>query len=187
MRIRVLQTATHVELISESSCVTQAKALSLHELTAGTPSIHKAVEITLLDTLALFLRETTLRKALVEINAPSRNLWLLEQIDIWNYAIEKGMIGTKIAYVVAARSVDRELSFAEHYAGRRGIALKFFTARSEALAWLLYQQVPFASGRESRSAVAIGPAVREASLAELMSRRDCVHAYGGLTLPDVAA
>ena len=60
-------------------------------------------------------------------------------------------------------------------------------SQPEALAWLLYQQVPFASGRESRSAVAIGPAVREASLAELMSRRDCVHAYGGLTLPDVAA
>ncbi len=166
MQIRVFKSATHIELTAATRCVTQPEPFPLLELASGTPSGPQAVAFALLDTLAVFLRETTLRTALVEVIAPSRNLWMLEHIDIWNYAIEKGMIGTKIAYVVPASTVDRELIFAENYAGNRGIVLKFFKARSEALPWLLNQHVPHASARDSGTAATFGPAAAERSSAE---------------------
>jgi hypothetical protein len=146
MHIGVFQAETHIELIGETRSPAQPEAFPLLELTAGTPSIPQAEAFTLLDTLTVFMRETSLRKALIEVMAPSRNLWLLEHIDIWNYAVEKGLIGARIAYVVSARAVDSELIFAERYAGKRGIALKFFAAKSDALPWLLQPRAPHSSG-----------------------------------------
>jgi hypothetical protein len=154
MHIRVFQTATHIELIAESRSVTYPEMFPLLELAAGTPSVPQTEAFTLLDTLAVFLRGTTLRKALFEVNAPHRSLWLLEHIDIWNYAIEKGMIGMQIAYVATEPSVDRELDFAAKYAGKRGIMLKFFTARTDAVSWLLENRSLRPSGRDPRASPA---------------------------------
>lgn len=144
MQISVFHRATHIELKAQARAVAGPNVPPLFELTTGTPSVPQAQAFTLIDTLAVFMREAPLRQALVEVISPNRNQWLLEHIDIWNYAIEKGMKGTKIAYVVTARTVDNELMFAESYARKHGIMLKFFTARNDALLWLETQQFPLA-------------------------------------------
>jgi hypothetical protein len=167
MQIRVFQTATHIELIAQTRTVPQPEIFPLLELTAGTPSVPQTEAFTLLDTLAVFLRGKALRKVLIEVNAPSRNLWLLEHIAIWNYAVERGMSGAQIAYVVSMPSVDRELDFAASYAGKRGIMLKYFTARSDALSWLLDHRFLRGAGRNTGAAPAFEPGTREKRAAEL--------------------
>ena len=139
MQIRVLQTATHLELAAESRSAMLPEPLPLLELTEGTPSISQTEALAILDTLAALSGEKTQRKALVEVAAPSRSLWLLEHINIWNYAFEIGLTGSTIAYVVTACSVDSDLTFAENYARKLGIALKFFIRKDDAMSWLLSQ------------------------------------------------
>ena len=167
MKIGVSQTATHLELIVVPRSVTQAEVFPLIELIAGTPSAPQADAFALLDTLAVFLRGATLRKALVEVIGPSRNLWLLEHIDIWNYAIKKGMIGTRIAYVVTACTVDRDLIFAENYACKLGIMLKFFTSKSAAMPWLLKKHFLHGFERDSGAAPTFEVAAGEKRPAEI--------------------
>jgi hypothetical protein len=152
MQIRVFKCSTHLEVMARTRSVAQPEVFPLLELTAGTPSVPQTEAFTLLDTLTVFLRGTSLRKVLIEFDAPSRNLWLLEHIDIWNYAVAKGMKGTQIAYVVTAGTVDTELKFAANYACKRGIELNFFTARTGALSWLLEQRPLRASTRDTSAA-----------------------------------
>lgn len=137
MHIRAHQSARHLELVAESLAAAHPEVFPLFELTADTPSVPQAEAHALLDTLAAFFRETSFRCALIEVISPSRNLWLLEHISIWNYAFEKGLANSTIAYVVDVPRVDRDLIFAENYAHKLGIVLKFFTRKSDALHWLL--------------------------------------------------
>ncbi len=86
---------------------------------------------------------------------------------IWNYTIKKGMIGTRIAYVVTACTVDRDLIFAENYACKLGIMLKFFTSKSGAMSWLLKKHFLHGFERDSGAAPTFEVAAGEKRPAEI--------------------
>ncbi len=151
MKLGIQLSATHVE-VNAQACSTDRKDAFV-----------------IFDALAVTLAGTTLRKVLIEVGAPARSMWLLDHIDIWNRAIELKLTGARIAFVVRTSSLDRDLSFAEDYARNRGVILKFFTAKEEAMPWLLQADSATRAARNRGALLALGGAGFEAYSPEICS------------------
>jgi hypothetical protein len=73
---------------------------------------------------------------LVEVDAPKREIDLVEPHFTWSYAAAKLMKGTKVAYVMAGRPMPLNSGQVEDDARRFGVTLKCFAERGGAVDWL---------------------------------------------------
>lgn len=73
---------------------------------------------------------------LVEVDAPKREIDLVEPHFAWNYAAAKLMKGTKVAYVMSGRPMPLNSGQVEDDARRFGVTLKCFAERGSAVDWL---------------------------------------------------
>lgn len=73
---------------------------------------------------------------LLEVIAPEPDLDLIEAMEVWGRAAQKGIQRTQIAYVVTGRSIGPLAKIMETVAINRGILLRFFEDRASALQWL---------------------------------------------------
>jgi hypothetical protein len=90
----------------------------------------------LIDAIAANLDRHPCQRTLVEVVAQDSNVSLTDSYVIWDYAREKSLCRTKLAYVVTAREVKPHPAFTESCATRRGIPLRIFTNRKDAIEWL---------------------------------------------------
>lgn len=74
---------------------------------------------------------------LVEVVAPKLKIDIIEALEIWKRASEKGIHRTQIAYVVTGRPISLVAKYMEVFAQNRGIRLRFFPDRTSALEWLI--------------------------------------------------
>jgi hypothetical protein len=73
---------------------------------------------------------------LVEVDAPTREVDLVEPHFAWSYAAAKFMKGTKVAYVMTGRPMPSNSGQVEDDARRFGVTLKCFAERGGAVDWL---------------------------------------------------
>jgi hypothetical protein len=73
---------------------------------------------------------------LVEVDAPRREVDLIEPHFAWSYAAARFMKGAKVAYVMTGRSMPSNLGEVEDDARRFGVTLKCFAERGGAVDWL---------------------------------------------------
>lgn len=90
----------------------------------------------LIDAIAANLDRHPCRHTLVEVVAQESNVSLTDSYVIWDYAREKSLCRTKLAYVVTAGEVKPHPAFTESCATRRGTPLRIFTNRKDAMDWL---------------------------------------------------
>ena len=90
----------------------------------------------LIDAIAANLDRHPCQHTLVEVVAHDSNVSLTDSYVIWDYAREKSLRRTKLAYVVTGREVKPYPAFTESCATKRGTPLRIFTNRQEAMDWL---------------------------------------------------
>ena len=95
-----------------------------------------ATAMRLIDAIAANLDRHPCGNTLVEVIAHDSNVSLTDSYVIWDYAREKSLCRTKLAYVVTAGEVKPHPAFTESCATRRGTPLRIFTNRKEAMDWL---------------------------------------------------
>lgn len=107
------------------------------EMVADTGSVNRDGMRKLLDALNAAAQQPGSSRILVEVVSPERKLTFGDHVEIWNYALGKTLHHAKIAYVITGRASNRDIGFAENFSNNRGLRLKFFVSRHEALSWLL--------------------------------------------------
>ena len=90
----------------------------------------------LIDAIAANLDRHPCQRTLVEVVAQDSNVSLTDSYVIWDYAREKSLCRTKLAYVVTGREVKPYPAFTEGCATKRGTPLRIFTNRKDAIDWL---------------------------------------------------
>lgn len=95
-----------------------------------------ATAMRLIDAIAANLDRHPCRHTLVEVIAQDSNVSLTDSYVIWDYAREKSLCRTKLAYVVTGDEVRPYPAFTESCATKRGTPLRIFTSRKEAMDWL---------------------------------------------------
>jgi hypothetical protein len=73
---------------------------------------------------------------LVEVDAPKREVDLMEPQFAWSHAPAKLMKGAKVAYVMTGRPMPLNSGQVEADAARFGVTLKCFAERDRAVDWL---------------------------------------------------
>lgn len=118
--IRINRTASHVEMVGETHLVNRT---FLHFI---------------LDDIdnAQIRRHGSYLRLLVEIMAPKMNVSPLEALDVFQRAMNMGLRGAQVAYVITGRPWSVTATVIERSARNRGLHLRFFTDRESALAWL---------------------------------------------------
>lgn len=74
---------------------------------------------------------------LLVVTGPEVDVDPVEGMEVWKRAAEIGVQRTKIAYVISGRPVSPVARFIETYAINRGIQLRFFGRKADALKWLI--------------------------------------------------
>jgi len=106
------------------------------EIIAITDSVTAPKLIRVMDVLANELERNSPRDVLIEVRAQSRDIPLFEIFEILAHAIKRPISHTKIAYVVTGRPLPGITRFYADIAAKRGLKIKFFSDRREALNWL---------------------------------------------------
>lgn len=90
----------------------------------------------MIDVLVAVLCISPREKVLMEVVAPDCAIRLVDRVEVWTYALRKGLMGLKIAHVITGRNITDDERFKENFANNRGIWIQTFRNRAEALAWL---------------------------------------------------
>lgn len=77
----------------------------------------------------------TFSKALLEVIAPKSEITVFERFHTWNRVFPV-IQRTRVAFLVTGRPLGADAKFFELVAYNRGVALKFFATREEAIKWL---------------------------------------------------
>ena len=109
------------------------------DMVACTDVVTARVMTGLIDALATVLAGAPRKQALVEVKARECAITILDRMQVWTYAVGKGMQGLFIAHVITGRRVTEDERFKENFAYNRGINVRTFADRLEALAWLSAQ------------------------------------------------
>ena len=105
----------------------------------------------LIDAIAANLDRHPCRQTLVEVVAQGSDVSLTDSYVIWDYAREKSLGRTRLAYVVTGGEIQPFPALTESCATERGTPLKIFTNRKDAMAWL---RLPFGTIAGSAPAAA---------------------------------
>lgn len=111
-------TANYLKIVLKAEVVTVANTLKL------------------IDAIAANLDQYPCRNTLVEVIAQDSDVSVTDSYLIWDYAREKSLCRTKLAYVVTGSEIKPVPAFTESCATKRGTPLKIFTNRQEAIDWL---------------------------------------------------
>lgn len=111
-------TANYLEIVLKAEVVTVATSMRL------------------IDTIAENLDRRPCQHTLVEVIAQDSNVNFTDSYLIWDYAREKSLCRTKLAYVVTGGEIKPYPAFTESCASKRGTPLKIFTNRKDAINWL---------------------------------------------------
>lgn len=95
-----------------------------------------ATALRLIDAIAANLDRRPCRHTLVEVIAQDSNVNFTDSYLIWDYAREKSLGRTKLAYVATGGEIKPHPAFTESCATKRGTPLKIFTNRKDAIDWL---------------------------------------------------
>ena len=95
-----------------------------------------ATTMRLIDTIAGNLDRRPCQHTLVEVIAQDSDVSVTDSYLIWDYAREKSLCRTKLAYVVTGGEIKPYPAFTENCATKRGTPLKIFTNRKDAIDWL---------------------------------------------------
>lgn len=74
-------------------------------------------------------------RVLIEVIAPKSDLTVFERFQAWNRAFPI-IRRTRVAYLVTGRPLGTDAKFFELVAYNRGVALRFFASREDAVQWL---------------------------------------------------
>jgi hypothetical protein len=85
--------------------------------------------------VAEVLSERALKKVLIDATAISRLPSVATVFD-HNWAVSSNAILQPAKYAVVFRALDSDVQFLENSAWNRGLEIKCFTSREEALGWL---------------------------------------------------
>jgi len=77
-----------------------------------------------------------IKKILVEVISPKLEMDILKSIAVFKRAVEFKLHRAHIAYVVTGRPLDHLATFVENYTSNRGMSLRFFSRKPDALDWL---------------------------------------------------
>jgi hypothetical protein len=72
----------------------------------------------------------------LEVISPAIDLEMMATMGICQHAIASNLYRAHIAYVISGRAIDRRVTFVENYANNRGLCLRFFQKKKDAVAWL---------------------------------------------------
>jgi hypothetical protein len=95
-----------------------------------------ATSMRLIDTIAASLDRCPCLTTLVECIAGKSRINCTDTYLVWDYAREKNLCRTKLAYVATGREIGPSPAFTERCAGKRGTRMKIFNNREDAMAWL---------------------------------------------------
>lgn len=95
-----------------------------------------ATAMRLIDTIATNLDRHPCPHTLVEVIAQDSNISVTDSYVIWDYAREKSLGRTRLAYVVTGGEIKPFPALTESCATKRGTPLKIFTNRKDAIDWL---------------------------------------------------
>lgn len=118
LQIQVEAKSSHLEMVITAETVT-------------VPVMREGIDV-LIAALRTYPRE----KVLMEVVAPDCAVGLVARAEVWTYALQKGLMGLKIAHVITGRNITDDERFKENFANNRGIWIQTFRNRAEALAWL---------------------------------------------------
>ena len=120
--IRIFPMDTHVEIVATGNVVDVRMMRSLLDLVAAAARAYSSVNV------------------LLEVIAPKRETGISELIDIWKYAADKGLRRIRLAHVITGRPlIEGDVSFKDAFAKNRGLNIKTFAAKDDALEWLKRQ------------------------------------------------
>lgn len=74
-------------------------------------------------------------RALIEVIAPKSDITVFERFQAWNRAFPI-IRRARVAYLVTGRPLGADAKFFELVAYNRGVALRFFTSKEDAVHWL---------------------------------------------------
>lgn len=74
-------------------------------------------------------------RALIEVVAPKADITVFERFQAWNRAFPV-IRRVRVAYLVSGRPLGADVKFFELVAQNRGVTLRFFSSRREAMQWL---------------------------------------------------
>ena len=115
----------------------QVEAKNFHlEMVCAAEVVTVPVMREAIDVLAAALGTFPRDKVLMEVIAPDCAIRLVDRVEVWTYALRKGLMGLKIAHVITGRDMTDDERFKENFANNRGISLETFRNRADALAWL---------------------------------------------------
>ena len=109
----------------------------------GTITAPKLIHV--VDVIAMAMAHRAPPKILVDVRAQSRDIPLLEAFAILAHAVKRKITHTRIAYVVTGRAGPSITRFFEEIAAKRGLKIRFFRDRAEALDWLDVKLKPLAA------------------------------------------
>lgn len=105
-------------------------------------------------------------KVLIEVIAPKAELTVFERFQAWNRAFPV-IRRKRIAYLVTGRPLTADATLFELVAHNRGVELRLFDSRQDALQWL-------ESAAQETAATARALPVEEAGLSMQMARPEAV-------------
>lgn len=106
------------------------------EITLKAEIVTIATTLRLIDTIAANLDRRPCPHTLVEVIAQDSDVSFTDSYLIWDYAREKSLCRTKLAYVMTGSEIKPSSAFTESCATKRGTPLKIFTSRKDAIDWL---------------------------------------------------
>lgn len=116
--------------------VTAAPTANFLEVVLNAEVVTVATTMRLIDAIAANLDRHPCQHTLVEVIAQDSNVNFTDSYLIWDYAREKSLCRTKLAYVVTGSEIKPYPAFTESCASKRGTPLKMFTNRKDAIDWL---------------------------------------------------
>ena len=116
--------------------VTAAPTDNFLEIVLQAEVVTVAVTMRLIDAIAANLDRRPCQHTLVEVIAQDSDVSVTDSYVIWDYAREKSLCRTKLAYVVTGSEIKPYPVFTENCAAKRGTPLKIFTNRKDAIDWL---------------------------------------------------
>ncbi|HZP92005.1 MAG TPA: hypothetical protein VFB20_03860 [Burkholderiales bacterium] len=76
------------------------------------------------------------QRILLIVEAPASKLSVFESYEVWERALEKGLPGIRVGYVVTGRPLSAQAKFIQGIARKQAMALRFFESRERAIEWL---------------------------------------------------
>lgn len=75
-------------------------------------------------------------RVLLIVEAPASKISIFESFEVWERALEKGLPGKKVGYVVTGRPLSAQAKFIQGIARKQAMSLRFFESREHAIEWL---------------------------------------------------